>query len=98
MFTPNAHIHPCLNFVDLALTLGTFSTKQLAEAKLEKNRGPKKGKLGRTLTEKDLTYCQKILSAINETIRIMVEIDDVISAHGGWPDTLITADSQRSKK
>lgn len=82
----------------MALTLEAFSTKRLSEAKLEKNRGPKKGKLGRTLTEKDVTYYQKILSAINETIRIMIEIDDVISAHGGWPDTLITAGSQRSKK
>ena len=45
-----------------------------------------KDRKGRTLTEDDLAHYQKIVVALNETIRIMGEIDDVIEAHGGWPD------------
>jgi hypothetical protein len=29
--------------------------------------------------------------ALNETIRIMQQIDDVIEAHGGWPDAFKVA-------
>ena len=29
---------------------------------------------------------QKIVVALNETIRIMKEIDEVIEENGGWPD------------
>jgi predicted helicase len=50
-----------------------------------KDRGPKKGKPGRILTEEDIEHYQKIIVAISETIRIMGEIDEVIEAHGGWP-------------
>ena len=28
---------------------------------------------------------QKIVVSLNETIRIMKEIDEVIDGHGGWP-------------
>ena len=30
------------------------------------------------------------LRALNETIRIMAEIDDVIDQHGGWPGAFQT--------
>jgi hypothetical protein len=40
---------------------------------------------GRTLSADDITHYQKIIVAIQETIRIMAEIDKVIEAHGGWP-------------
>ena len=51
-----------------------------------KDRGPKKGNPGRILTIEDITHYQKIVVALNETLRIMDEIDDVIEEHGGWPD------------
>jgi len=28
--------------------------------------------------------------ALNETIRLMGEIDEVIEAHGGWPGAFVT--------
>jgi ABC-type glutathione transport system ATPase component len=30
-------------------------------------------------------HYQKIVVALNETIRIMKKIDEVIEEHGGWP-------------
>jgi len=51
-----------------------------------KDRGPKKGNPGRILTDEDIKHYQKIVVALNETIRIMKEIDEVIEEHGGWPD------------
>jgi predicted helicase len=62
-----------------------------------KDRGPKKGKLGRVLTKDDFTHYQKIVVALNETIRLMAEIDEVIEAHGGWPGAFAT-DNTASKK
>lgn len=58
-----------------------------------KDRGPKKGQPGRILTKEDIDHYKNIIFAISETIRIMVEIDEVIDAHGGWPDAFITADT-----
>jgi predicted helicase len=46
-----------------------------------------KDRKGRKLTYDDLTHYQHIVSALNETIRLMSEIDAVIDAHGGWPLT-----------
>lgn len=40
----------------------------------------------RALTNEDINHYQKIVVALNETIRIMGEIDEVIDEHGGWPD------------
>ena len=40
---------------------------------------------GRTLSDEDITHYQKFVVALNETIRIVAEIDEVIEAHGGWP-------------
>lgn len=44
-----------------------------------------KDRRGRTLSDDDILHYQKIVVALNETIRIMKEIDDVIEKHGGWP-------------
>jgi len=45
-----------------------------------------KDRKGRTLSNEDVTHYQKIVVALNETIRLMKEIDKVIDKHGGWPD------------
>jgi hypothetical protein len=34
---------------------------------------------------------QKIVVSLNETIRLMKEIDEVIDHHGGWPDAFQSA-------
>lgn len=44
-----------------------------------------KDRKGRTLSFDDLTHYRNIVSALNETIRLMAEIDDAIAQHGGWP-------------
>ncbi len=44
-----------------------------------------KDRKGRTLSDEDIAHYQKIVIALNETIRVMPEIDEVIEAHGGWP-------------
>ena len=49
-------------------------------------KGGKKPRPGRVLTDEDIAHYQKIVVALNETIRIMKEIDEVIDEHGGWPD------------
>jgi len=41
---------------------------------------------GRKLSKEDIEHYQKVIVALNETIRIMKEIDEVIAAHGGWPN------------
>ena len=45
---------------------------------------------GRTLSDEDVAHYQKIVVALNETICIMAEIDEVIEAHGGWPGAFRT--------
>ncbi len=45
-----------------------------------------KDRNGRILSDEDITQYEKIVVALSETIRIVTEIDDVIDAHGGWPD------------
>ncbi|MBN2208305.1 MAG: N-6 DNA methylase [Candidatus Coatesbacteria bacterium] len=40
----------------------------------------------RALTEDDIYHFQKVVAVLRETIRLMQEIDEVIEAHGGWPD------------
>jgi len=44
-----------------------------------------KDRKGRTLTYEDIQHYQKIAVALNETIRLMAEIDQVIETQGGWP-------------
>ena len=45
-----------------------------------------KDRKGRTLSEEDILHYQKIIVALKKTIHIMSRIDEVIDAHGGWPD------------
>ena len=61
-----------------------------------KDRGPKKGKPGRILTDEDVAHYHKIVIALTETIRLMAEIDHVIDAHGGWPDAFATLENARN--
>jgi predicted helicase len=49
-----------------------------------------KDRRGRTLSEEDILHYQRVVVALNETIRLMGEIDKVIEAHGGWPGAFIT--------
>lgn len=44
-----------------------------------------KDRKGRKLSKADIEHYQKILVALNETLRLMKEIDEVIEKHGGWP-------------
>jgi len=44
-----------------------------------------KDRKGRKLEYDDIAHYENIVSVINETIRIMAEIDTVIEKHGGWP-------------
>ncbi|NQE44492.1 hypothetical protein C5S31_00535, partial [ANME-1 cluster archaeon GoMg2] len=44
-----------------------------------------KDRKGRELTEEEIEHYQRIVVDLNETIRIMEEIDEVIEGHGGWP-------------
>jgi hypothetical protein len=67
-------------------TIGGYQVCQ----KWLKDRGPKKGNPGRRLSEDDIDHYQRIVVAINETIKIMSEIDEVIDSHGGWPDAFIS--------
>ena len=53
-------------------------------------KGGKNPRPGRILTDEDIDQYQKIVVALSETIRIMDEIDEVIKAHGGWPDAFVT--------
>jgi predicted helicase len=55
-----------------------------------------KDRKGRTLSDEDIKHYQRIVLALNETIRIMAEIDRVIDEHGGWPGAFNTGDTARS--
>jgi len=52
-----------------------------------------KERKGRRLNEDDIAHYQKIVVALNETIRLMQEIDAVITLHGGWPAAFQPADN-----
>jgi predicted helicase len=49
-----------------------------------------KDRKGQKLRKADIDHYQKIIVALNETIRLMKVIDDVIEQHGGWPDAFST--------
>jgi predicted helicase len=53
-----------------------------------------KDRKGRTLSKDDIAHYQKIVVALNETIRLMQEIDAVIEQHGGWPGAFQTGEAQ----
>ena len=44
-----------------------------------------KDRQGRSLSDADILHYCKIVTALNETIRLMAEIDEVIEEYGGWP-------------
>jgi SOS-response transcriptional repressor LexA len=44
-----------------------------------------KDRKGRRLSKEDIAHYQKIVVAVTETIRLMMQIDEVIEQHGGWP-------------
>ncbi|MGA7160957.1 MAG: type ISP restriction/modification enzyme, partial [Bacteroidota bacterium] len=44
-----------------------------------------KDRKGRKLSKEDIEHYHRIVVALNETIRLMAEIDKVINEHGGWP-------------
>jgi hypothetical protein len=44
-----------------------------------------KDRKGRKLSYDDTQHYQKIVVALQETIRLMGEIDEVVGRHGGWP-------------
>ena len=56
-----------------------------------------KDRKGRTLSDEDVAHYQKIVVALNETIRLMAEIDEVIEAHGGWPSAFQTGPEAASE-
>ena len=45
-----------------------------------------KDRMGRKLTYDDTQHYQKVIVALNETIQLMREIDEIIARHGGWPN------------
>ncbi len=53
-----------------------------------------KDRKGRTLSKDDIAHYQKIVVALNETIRLMREIDVVIGQHGGWPGAFQTGEAK----
>jgi len=61
-------------------------------------KGGKKPRSGRVLTDEDIDHYQKIVVALNETIRIMAEIDEVIEEHGGWPDAFAGSTETRKEQ
>jgi len=50
-----------------------------------------KDRRSRTLSDEDVLHYQRVVVALNETIRLMAEIDKVIEAHGGWPAAFMTS-------
>ena len=60
-------------------------------------KGGKNPRSARVLTAEDITHYGKIVTAIHHTIRLMEEIDEIIDAHGGWPDAFVTDPEQLEK-
>ncbi|MBM4125640.1 MAG: hypothetical protein FJ246_11945 [Nitrospira sp.] len=52
-----------------------------------------KDRKGRTLSKDDIVHYQKVIVALNETIRLMGEIDEAIKKHGGWPGAFQSAEN-----
>ena len=45
-----------------------------------------KDRKARTLSEDDIAHYREIIAALTETKELMVEVDDIIDMHGGWPE------------
>ncbi len=43
-------------------------------------------RVGQLLPSEDIDHYRKMVVAINESFRIMDEIDEIIDEHGGWPE------------
>ena len=57
---------------------------------------------GRNPEVEKITYARKtvwldIVVALNETIRLMAEIDKVIEKHGGWPGAFVTSSEEKTQ-
>lgn len=48
-------------------------------------KGGKNPSPGRVLTGEDILHYRRVVTALTETRRLMVEVDRVIDEHGGWP-------------
>ena len=57
-----------------------------------------KDRQGRTLSRNDIEHYQKTIVAVNETMRVMAEIDESIEAHGGWPHAFQTGSEPAVEK
>ncbi len=55
-----------------------------------------KDRKGRTLSTEDIAHYQRIVVALNETIRLMAEIDRIIETHSGWPDAFQATNSGKA--
>jgi type I restriction-modification system DNA methylase subunit/SOS-response transcriptional repressor LexA len=53
-----------------------------------------KDRKGRKLLKDDIAHYQKIVVSLNETIRLIKEIDEVIEQHGGWPGAFQTGEAK----
>ena len=53
-----------------------------------------KDRKSRTLSIDDIAHYQRVVVALNETIRLMAEIDQVIEQHGGWPGAFQSGSSE----
>jgi hypothetical protein len=76
------------DFVSRRSTTGHIGGYQVCEKWL-------KDRKGRTLSKDDLAHYGRIVVALNETIRLMKEIDQTIEKHGGWPGAFITDPKER---
>jgi hypothetical protein len=54
-----------------------------------KDRAPRKGLAGRELNIQDISHYKKVLFVINNTMRFMSKIDEVIEKNGGWPGAFV---------
>lgn len=57
-----------------------------------------KDRKGRTLSQEDIVYYQRIIVALAETIRLMKKIDEVIEDSEGWPSAFQSASTHPSQR
>lgn len=55
-----------------------------------------KDRKNRTLSDEDIDHYRRIIAALAETQRLIIEIDDVIKQHGGWPNAFQTGNTEKS--
>ena len=55
-----------------------------------------KDRKNRTLSDEDIDHYRKIIAALAETRRLMIEIDNIIEQHGGWPNAFQTGKTEKS--